>query len=63
VITAVFDLASLGWLAQATGWSGHGAYTGWAISQGMPGTACGISVDPDTATGDYGAMVAAAGTE
>jgi hypothetical protein len=47
-------LASLGWLAQATGWSGHGAYTGWAISQGMPGSACGMSVDPDTATGDYG---------
>jgi hypothetical protein len=50
-------LASLGWLAQATGWSGHGAYTGWAISQGMPGSACGMSVDPDTtATNNYGAF-------
>ncbi|HEV2189538.1 MAG TPA: DUF1906 domain-containing protein [Stellaceae bacterium] len=57
-------LASLGWLAQATGWSGHGAYTGWAISQGMPGTACGMSVDPDTAVdGNYGAIPGAAGTE
>jgi hypothetical protein len=49
-------LANLGWLAQATGWSGHGADTGWAISQGMPGHACGMSVDPDTGTGDYGAF-------
>lgn len=49
-------LASLGWLAQATGWAGHGAYTNWSISQGMPTTISGMSVDPDTATGDYGAM-------
>jgi len=49
-------LTSQGWLAQATGWRGHGAYTAWVISQGMPGTACGMSVDPDMATDDYGAM-------
>jgi|SRR5580704_6677839 hypothetical protein len=55
-------LATQGWLAQATGWSGHGAYTSWSISQGMPGTACGMSVDPDTAIGDYGAIQAATGT-
>ncbi len=47
-----------GWLAQATGWRGHGAYTGWVISQGMPGTAVGMSVDPDYAKGDYGAIPA-----
>ena len=53
-------LASQGWLAQATGWRGHGAYTSWSISQGMPTTACGMSVDPDTAVGDFGAIAAAA---
>jgi hypothetical protein len=54
-ITAA-GLSSQGWLAQATGWAGHGSYTSWVISQGMPGTACGMSVDPDIAQGDYGAM-------
>jgi hypothetical protein len=49
-------LAAFGWLAQATGWSGHGAYTNWSISQGMPGTVVGMSVDPDAATTNYGAF-------
>jgi hypothetical protein len=53
-------LASQGWLAQATGWRGHGSYTSWSISQAMPGQACGLSVDPDTATGDYEAIPPAA---
>ncbi|HXC26907.1 MAG TPA: glycoside hydrolase domain-containing protein [Stellaceae bacterium] len=49
-------LASLGWLAQATRWSGYGTYNNWAISQGMPGSAVGMSVDLDIAQGSYGAM-------
>jgi Rv2525c-like, glycoside hydrolase-like domain len=53
-------LATHGWLAQATGWRGHGAYTSWSISQGMPGHVLGLSVDPDTAVGDYGAVPAPA---
>lgn len=49
-------LAAQGWLADATGWSGHGTYTEWSISQGLPATVAGLSVDPDTARGDYGAI-------
>jgi hypothetical protein len=49
-------LASKGWLAQATGWRGYSSYTSWAIKQGMPTTVCQLSVDPDVATGDYGAI-------
>jgi Rv2525c-like, glycoside hydrolase-like domain len=55
-------LATQGWLAQATGWRGHGAYTTWSIAQGMPSTVLGLSVDPDTAIGDYGAIVPAGAT-
>jgi hypothetical protein len=49
-------LVSQGWLACATAWRGHGSYTGWAISQGLPTTILGLSVDPDVANGNYGAM-------
>jgi hypothetical protein len=52
-------LATQGWLAQATRWRGHGAFTNWAISQGMPATdIVGLSGDPDTAVGNYGAIPA-----
>jgi|SRR5215469_550838 len=49
-------LAKCGWLAQSTGWSGHDTYTDWAIRQGMPTVIAGISVDPDDALGDFGAI-------
>jgi hypothetical protein len=49
-------LAGQGWLADATGWRGHGTYIGWSISQGLPTTVAGLSVDPDTARDDYGAI-------
>jgi hypothetical protein len=49
-------LAKQGWLACAGGWQGHGSYTSWCICQGLPTTILGMSVDPDVAQGDYGAM-------
>lgn len=49
-------LAKCGWLAQSRGWSGHDTYSGWSIRQGMPSVIAGISVDPDDAIGDYGAI-------
>jgi hypothetical protein len=57
-ITAA-GLAKCGWLAQSSGWSGHDTYTGWSIRQGMPAIIAGLSVDPDDAIGDYGAILAA----
>ena len=56
-ITAA-GLASLGWLADATGWRGHDTYTGWAISQSLPVKIFDMSVDPDNAVGNYGAIPA-----
>jgi hypothetical protein len=53
---ALTGLAPQGWLACATGWRGHGSYTAWSISQGMPTTIMGMSVDPDVANASYGAM-------
>ena len=47
-------LASLGWLADATGWRGHDTYTGCAISQSLPIKILGMSVDPDKAVDNYG---------
>jgi hypothetical protein len=50
-------LARCSWLAQSRGWSGHDTYTGWSIRQGMPAVIAGLSVDPDDAIGDYGAIL------
>jgi hypothetical protein len=50
-------LAKLAWLAQSRGWKGHDTYSGWAIRQGMPAVIAGLSVDPDDAIGDYGAIL------
>jgi hypothetical protein len=52
-------LARFGWLAQSRGWSGHDGYSGWSIRQNMPAVIAGLSVDPDDAIGNYGAIVAA----
>jgi hypothetical protein len=52
-------LASCGWLAQAHGWAGFDSYTDWSIRQAMPANIAGLSVDPDDATGNYGAMTSA----
>ncbi len=60
-ITAA-GLAQCGWLAQSTGWNGHDTYTDWSIRQGMPAVIAGLSVDPDDAIGDYGAIPAATPT-
>jgi hypothetical protein len=49
-------LATQAWLADATGWRGHATFTTWAISQGLPEKVLGMSVDPDSAVGDYGAI-------
>jgi hypothetical protein len=54
-ITAA-GLAKYGWLAQSTGWSGHDSYNGWSIRQGMPTVVAGLSVDPNDAIGDFGAI-------
>ncbi len=54
-ITAA-GLVKCGWLAQSTGWSGHDTYSGWSIRQGMPTVVAGLSVDPDNAIGEYGAI-------
>jgi hypothetical protein len=48
-----------GWLAQARRWRGHDKFTNFVINQGMPAIIVGLSVDPDDATGDYGAVPAA----
>ena len=45
-----------GWLAQARRWRGHDKFTEFVINQGMPAVVAGLSVDPDDAIGDYGAM-------
>jgi hypothetical protein len=55
-ITAT-GLAKCGWLAQSTGWSGHDTYRDWSIRQGMPAVIAGLSVDPDDAVADYGAVL------
>jgi hypothetical protein len=55
-------LATQGWLADATGWRGHSDYTDWSISQGLPTTVLDLSVDPDNAVDDYGAIPPAAAT-
>lgn len=60
-ITAA-GLAKCGWLAQSSGWSGHDTYSGWSIRQGMPAVIAGLSVDPDDAIGDYGAILPATTT-
>jgi hypothetical protein len=49
-------LGQLGWLAQSPGWSGHDTYNGWSIRQLMPDVIAGLSVDPDDAIGNYGAV-------
>ena len=50
-------LATMGWLACAMGWRGHNTYANWTISQGMPTTVSGMSVDPDNAVAaGYGAI-------
>jgi hypothetical protein len=49
-------LASRGWLADATGWRGHASYTGWSITQSLPIKLLGMSVDPDSALDNYGAI-------
>jgi hypothetical protein len=54
-ITAA-GLAKCGWLAQSRGWGGHDTYGGWSIRQGMPAVIAGLSVDPDDAIGDFGAI-------
>jgi Domain of unknown function (DUF1906) len=54
-ITAA-GLASCAWLAQSRGWSGHDTYSGWSIRQATPAIIAGLSVDPDDAIGDYGAI-------
>jgi hypothetical protein len=48
-----------GWLAQARRWRGHDKFTNFVINQGMPAIIIGLSVDPDDAIGDYGAIPAA----
>jgi hypothetical protein len=50
------DLAKRGWLAQSPGWRGYGTYKDWSIRQGMPSVLVGLSVDPDEATGEPGAV-------
>jgi hypothetical protein len=49
-------LASFGWLAQSTGWSGYDSYLGWTIKQGASTVQLGISVDPDNAVEIYGGI-------
>jgi hypothetical protein len=49
-------LANQGWLSCSRGWQGYAAYTSWSIRQSVPAKICGLSVDPDEATGDYGAI-------
>jgi hypothetical protein len=50
-------LANQGWLAGASGWQGHGSYTSWSVCQGLPTIILdNMSVDPDVAQGNYGAM-------
>ena len=46
--------ASLAWLAQSTGWTGHASFTNWAIQQGPEKSACGLNSDTDVAQGDFG---------
>lgn len=54
-ITAA-GLASMGWLACASAWRGHDTYLTWSIKQSLPASSCGLSVDPDEARGDFGAI-------
>jgi Domain of unknown function (DUF1906) len=49
-------LAKYGWLAQSAGWTGHDTYSDWSIRQNMPAVVAGLSVDPDDAIGDFGAI-------
>jgi hypothetical protein len=49
-----------GWLATARRWRGQDKFTDFAINQGVPAVIAGLSVDPDDAIGDYGAIAAAA---
>lgn len=56
-------LATRGWRACSTGWRGYASYASWSISQSLPTTACGLSVDPDLGVGDFGAFVVAAESE
>jgi len=49
-------LAELSWLAQSTGWAGHGTYADWNIKQEATTTALHIGIDPDTAQDDYGSF-------
>ena len=50
-------LARLSWLAQSTGWSGYGTYSGWNIKQGAETTLLGLAVDPDEGVEDFGAFL------
>jgi|SRR6516225_1700440 len=52
-------LTSQGWLAQARRWRGHDKFTDFVINQSLPSHVLGLSVDPDLAIGDFGAMPAA----
>jgi hypothetical protein len=53
-------LARCGWLAQSTGWRGHDTYHAWSIRQWLPAVIAGLSVDPDDAIADFGAIMPSA---
>jgi hypothetical protein len=42
------------WLAQSTGWGGYDTFTGWSIKQGPEETLCGLDIDTDETTDDFG---------
>jgi hypothetical protein len=50
------DLATYAWLTCSMGFEGSKTFTRWNIRQSDEETICGIDVDPDVATGDYGAF-------
>jgi len=49
-------LAVKGWRACSRGWRGFSDFPDAAINQSLPATRVGLSVDPDEANGDFGAI-------
>jgi len=56
VCTAMLNAgsATLAWLAQSTGWTGHAQFNAWAIKQGPEQSVCGLNSDTDVARDDFG---------
>src|SRR6266567_3396855 len=56
VCTAMLNAghATLAWLAQSTGWTGHAQFNAWAIKQGPEQSVCGLNSDTDVARDEFG---------